>query len=89
MKILTFGTVDINYKNKEGRQITGVEVHAIVTEPDEEDNRLNGNRTFEQFFSSQNLKEPIEINQEYTVVFVTRKFNGTYQALPHHLEKVK
>lgn len=87
MIILIQGLEDVAYKNASGRDVKGVTVYGIVTEEDEEREKLTGNRTFEQFFTGRSSAD-YSVGQEYSLKFVIKKFKGEYHAYPDSLELV-
>lgn len=88
MIIRVTGTKFVKYTNKNNNSVEGFEIHGVIVEPDEEDKNVNGCLTFAEFFNNANLESVPFEGQEYRVIFSMRKFNGSYQAYPHHLESV-
>lgn len=88
MKILVVGKKFVDYEKKDGSgRSTGYEIKGIITEPDDQDENLEGNDVFSEY-----MRDPsaltAEINQEYEVIFTMRKFKGEYKAYPGKLVKV-
>ena len=84
MILLIQGLEDVEYKNKAGKDVSGLTVYGVITEEDYPRPKLTGQRTFEQYFSGKRSCD-YETGQEYELKFVVKKFNGEYHAYPDDL----
>ena len=73
MKIRVVGSKYANYTNADGKDINGVTIAGLITEPDVIDENVEGNLIFQEFFSLKSLPELPRLNVEYEVKFLHYK----------------